>query len=106
MTTTVPVAKPAQAFLSLLLSDLLGAGGTPILTFLAAFGAANGDPLKIEMAWIALQGGEIGQVPTFESMLSNQIATALAAKVQALMTSKAPPPLAAYVPAVTGGISG
>jgi hypothetical protein len=37
------------------------------------------------MAWIALQGGEIGQVPTFESLLSNQIATALAAKVQALM---------------------
>jgi len=90
-TTVVPVAKPAQAFLSLLLSDLLGAGGTPILTFLAAFGAANGDPLKIEMAWIALQGGEVGQVPTFESLLSNQIATALAAKVQALMGAHAAP---------------
>lgn len=81
MTPSAP--NPAQAFLNLILQDLLSLGSQPMLTFLAAFGNAAGDPLKIEAAWIAFQGAEIGELPGFEGLLSTQIANFLAAKVKA-----------------------
>jgi len=83
MSTPAPVATTGQTFVSLLLKDIITTGGSPLLTFLSAFGAAAGDPIKIEAAFIALQGAEIGQLTPFESLLSGQIASALTAKIQA-----------------------
>lgn len=78
---------PSQSFLNLILSDLLSTGGQPLLTFLAAFGAAAGDPVKITAAWVAFQGAEIGQLPALEATLSNQLSTFLSSKVQAAITA-------------------
>jgi hypothetical protein len=91
MSTPVPVPTltAGQKFFQLLLQDVLSTGGTPLLTFLAAFGAAAGDPVKIEEAFVALTGAEVGQLPAFEGLISQQIAAALTAKVQAAMTPKA-----------------
>ncbi len=92
MTTPTVVAEvesTAQAFLALILKDALTAGAQPLLTFLAAFGSAAGDPIKIEAAWVAFRGAEIGQLPAFEAALSAQIAAALTARVQALVAKVA-----------------
>jgi len=89
--TTPAASTPAyQQLLNLILSDVLSTGGTPLLTFLAAFGAAAGDPLKIEAAWIAFRGAEIGQLPTLEATLSAQLSAFLTAKVQGAMAKYAP----------------
>ena len=85
VTPATPAVSAQQQILNLILSDLLSTGGTPLLTFLAAFGAAGGDPAKITAAWIAFQGAEIGQLPALELTLSQQLAAFLTSKVQALM---------------------
>lgn len=89
MSTPNPILTAGQKFFQQLLQDLLSTGGTPLLSFLAAFGAAAGDPVKIEAAFIALSGAEVGQLPAFEGLVSQQIAAALIAKVQAEMAPKA-----------------
>lgn len=81
--------SPAQTLKNLILSDLLSTGGTPLLTFLSAFGAAAGDPVKIGEAWLAFEGAEIGQLPVLETTLSTQLAAFLAAKVKAEITKVA-----------------
>ena len=76
-----------QAILAILESDVLTTEGTPILTFLTAFGAAAGDPLKITAAWIQLQGALIGGLPGVETALAQQIAQALQAKLVAAIAA-------------------
>ena len=96
--STNPAVSAAQSFLNLVLSDALSVGGAPLLAFLAAFGAAAGDPLKIQAAWVAFQGAEIGALPALEATLSEQLAAFLAAKVQAAIAAvkaAAPAPAAA-----------
>jgi transglycosylase-like protein with SLT domain len=90
MSTPVPVPTltAGQKFFQLLLQDVLSTGGTPLLTFLASFGAAAGDPVKIEAAFVALTGAEVGQLGPFEALISGQISAALITKVQAAMTLK------------------
>lgn len=85
MSTPTPVTTPAQTLQQMILMDLLSTGGQPLLTFLSAFGAAAGDPIKIGEAWVAFQGAEIGQLPALEAMLSSQLAAFLSAKVKAEM---------------------
>lgn len=75
--------NPVQQFLNLILSDVLTVGGSPLLTFLSAFGAAAGDPVKITAAWVAFTGAETGQLPALEATLSTQLSQFLIAKVQA-----------------------
>jgi hypothetical protein len=84
MSTPVPTA--GQAFLAMLESDLLTSASGPLLTFLTAFGAAAGDPTKIALAWVGLQGSLIGSLPALEAALSQQIAAALTAKLQEAIT--------------------
>ena len=81
MSTVTPTA--GQAILAVIESDLLVAGGTPLLTFLQQFGAAAGDPIKIVAAWAELRGGLLGSLPGLEATLSGQIAMALETKLQA-----------------------
>lgn len=76
-----------QQILAVLELDFLTAAGAPLLTFLSAAGAANGDPLKLSAALVALQGSLIGQLPSFEATLSQQIATALQAKLAAAIAA-------------------
>lgn len=76
-----------QQILAVLELDFLTAAGQPLITFLGAVGAAAGDPLKISAALVALQGSLIGQLPTFEASLSQQIATALQAKLAAAIAA-------------------
>jgi hypothetical protein len=76
-----------QAFLAVIESDILTAAGSPLLAFLTEFGAAGGDPIKITLAWVKLQGGLIGGLPGVEVALAQQIATALQAKLVAAINS-------------------
>jgi len=76
-------ASSGQTLLAILESDILTAAGAPLLQFLTAFGAAGGDQLKIAMAFVALQGELVGSLPSLESALSQQLAAALTAKLQA-----------------------
>jgi hypothetical protein len=76
--------------LAIIEADLLTAAGSPLLTFLTAFGAAAGDPVKIAAASVQLQGSLIGALPGLESTLAQQIAAALAAKLQAAITAASP----------------
>jgi len=86
---TMSTPSASQSFLNLILSDVLSTGGSPLLTFLAAFGSAAGDPVKITEAWVAFQGAEIGALPALEATLSQQLASFLSAKVQASMAKPA-----------------
>ena len=79
-----------QAFLALIESDLLTSAATPLLTFLTAFGAAGGDPLKVGLAFVKLQGDLLGGLPGLESALAVQIAQALTAKIEAALTAVKP----------------
>jgi len=72
-----------KAILTVIEGDLLAAEGGPLITFLTAFGAAAGDPVKIAAAWVGLQGSFVASLPQLEATLSQQIATALTAKLQA-----------------------
>jgi hypothetical protein len=76
-----------QAILAVIESDLLTAGGAPLINFVTAFGAAGGDPLKIAAAWVQLQGAVVGVLPSLEVTLSQQIAAALTAKLAAAIAS-------------------
>jgi aryl-alcohol dehydrogenase-like predicted oxidoreductase len=93
-----------QGILAIIESDVLTAAGSPLLAFLTEFGAAGGDPVKIALAWVKLQGGLIGGLPGVEVALAQQIASALQAKltaaIQAIQAKVAPPPAA-----VTGTIA-
>jgi hypothetical protein len=91
MSTPNPAPSSGQQFFAMILHDLLSTGGSPLLTFFAAFGAAAGDPIKIGEAFLALQGAEIGQLTPFESLLSQQIAAAFIAKIKGVM-GQAPAP--------------
>jgi hypothetical protein len=77
-----------QAFLALIESDLLTAAGQPLLSFLTAFGAAGGDPIKVTLAWVKLQGDLLGGLPGLESQLAVQIAQALTTKIEAALAPK------------------
>lgn len=76
-----------QSFVNTVIADALSAGGSPLLNFLSAFGAAAGDPAKITAAFVAFEGAELGALPSFEAVLSQQIAAALTARVQAAIAS-------------------
>ena len=89
MSTPAPTA--GAAFLAMLESDLLTTASGPLLAFLTAFGAAAGDPTKIALAWVGLQGSLVGSLPVLEATLSQQIAAALTAKLQAAITAIKPP---------------
>ena len=91
MSTVNPVVTAGQSFFAMILKDIITTGGSPLLTFLAAFGAAAGDPVKIQLALGALAASEAGQLTPFEALLSQQIATGLATKLQGLMASHVPP---------------
>jgi hypothetical protein len=73
--------------LAVIESDLLTTAGAPLLAFLTSFGAAGGDPAKIALAWVALQGALLGSLPTLEATLSQQIAAALTAKLESAITA-------------------
>lgn len=79
-----------QAFLALLESDLLTTAAQPLLTFLTDFSAAAGDPLKLGLAWVKLQGNLLGGLPGLEAELSVQIAQSLTAKITAALTAVKP----------------
>lgn len=72
-----------KLILAVLLSDSLQAEGPAVIKFLTAFGAAQGDPLKVLAAYTALQGDFLGALPQLEATLSQQIGQALTAKLQA-----------------------
>lgn len=76
-------SNAGSAILAVLTSDALTTEGPPLITFLTAFGAAAGDPLKIAAAWAKLQGDILGSLPSFEATLSAQIASVLTTKLQA-----------------------
>lgn len=76
-----------SAILGVVTSDILTAEGPVLIKFLTAFGAANGDPLKLTAAWIGLQGDVVASVPGLEATLSQQIAAALTAKLQATIAA-------------------
>lgn len=97
MSTVNPVAatiqSTAKTFLNIIVFDALSTGGTPVITFLAAFGSAAGDPIKIKAACAAFLGEEVGELPSFEALVSSQLANFLTEKVKAEM-AKVPAPAA------------
>ena len=72
---------------ALIESDILASAGPALISFLTAFGAANGDGVKIGLAALKLQGDLAGALPTFEAALSQQLSTALIAKVNAAIAA-------------------
>lgn len=78
------------ALLAVLESDLLTTAAGPLLAFLTAFGAAAGDPTKIALAWVGLQGSLLAGLPGLEATIAQQIAAALTAKLQSAITSIKP----------------
>jgi len=84
MSTPVPTQNLGQELLSILKTQALTSFGGPILSFLQAIEAANGDPIKQGAAWVKLQGDAIGAAPTALGGLEGELAAILAAKVQAL----------------------
>lgn len=88
MSSTNPTA--GAALLAVLESDLLTSAATPLLNFLTAFGAAAGDPTKIALAWVGLQGSLLAGLPSLEATIAEQIAAALTAKLQHAITAIKP----------------
>lgn len=84
---STPSPTVGAALLAVLESDLLTTAGAPLLSFLTAFGAAAGDPTKIALAWVGLQGSLLGSLPALEATLSQQIAAALTAKLQSAISA-------------------
>lgn len=78
-----------QVILDFIKTDALTTFGKPLLTFLTAVEAANGDKLKEMAAVIQLQGNLVAAAPTALGEVESQIASALAAKLQAAMSSVA-----------------
>ena len=72
-----------QALLQLIVSDGLVAVATPLANFGAAEAAANGDPIKLGAAAIALEANLFAAAPTALGGLETQLATALTARVAA-----------------------
>jgi hypothetical protein len=79
-----------QQLLSIIETDALVNFAPPLLTFLTAVQAANGDPIKLGVAWVKLQGDAVAAAPTALGGLEGQLAALLAAKVQSLATAAAP----------------
>jgi hypothetical protein len=75
-----------QAILAVLESDLLTAAGGPLLAFLQST-KANPSPMNFAAQWVALQGAVVGQLPSFEATVAQQIITVLQAKLQAAITA-------------------
>lgn len=83
--------KAGSAILGVLESDTLAVEGPAIIAFLTDFGAAAGDPLKLSAAFVKLQGAFVGSLPQLEATISQQIAAALTAKLQALIAAAQAP---------------
>jgi Transglycosylase SLT domain len=75
-----------QAILAVLESDLLTAAGGPLLAFLQST-KANPSPMNFAAQWVALQGAVVGQLPSFEATVAQQIITVLQTKLQAAITA-------------------
>jgi hypothetical protein len=75
-----------QTLLTLLEDDALLSFGTPLVNFFTSVASANGDPLKVGAAWVALQGALVGAAPGALGGLESQLATLIATKVQDLVT--------------------
>jgi hypothetical protein len=73
--------------LAIIEGDLLNAAGSPLLTFLAQFAAAAGDPAKVTAAVVQLEGALVGALPGLEGTLAQQIAAALTAKLQQALSN-------------------
>jgi len=85
-----PNPNLGQALLSALETDLLTSFAQPLINFLTAFGAAGGDPVKVALAWVGLQGALVAALPNFEVAVSQQISNTLIAKLQAALNSAKP----------------
>ena len=83
MSTPAPTQSLGQQLLTLIENDALTSFGPPLLTFLQAVQAAQGDPIKITAAWVQLQGGIVGAAPSALGGLESQLAGIIAAKIQA-----------------------
>ena len=84
--TSTSVGAQVLAFIE---ADALTSFGTPLLTFLTAVQAAQGDPIKQGAAFVQLQGNLVAASPTALAGLENQLAQVLATKIQALQAAAA-----------------
>ena len=78
---------PAQvSLLQMLENDVLLSAGPALLTFLTNVQAAQGDVLKQAAAWVQLQGNLIQAAPALVGSIEGQLASTIAAKIQAAVT--------------------
>lgn len=74
-----------QQLLALVENDALTAFGPPLLAFLSAVEAAQGDKIKQAAAFVKLQGDAVAAAPAALGGLESQLAALLATKIQALI---------------------
>lgn len=88
-----------KLILAVLLSDALETEGPVVITAINQVGAARGDPFKLAAAWVQFQGAVVGALPSLEADVSEQIATALTAKIQDAINKAQAATTAAATPA-------
>lgn len=84
---STPSPTLGQQLLSFIEQDGLTTFGVALLNFLNAEVVAQGDPIKMAAAFIALEGNLIAQGPAFLAGLETQLAQLLAAKLSAKLAA-------------------
>lgn len=87
MTTTTTSPNVGQELLAILEGQALVAFGPNLLAFLTAVQAANGDPIKLALAWNALTANLIASAPTALGGLEGQLASIVSSQVSSFLSA-------------------
>jgi hypothetical protein len=87
VSTPNPVVAPSTSvqseILAVLKQDVFGVLEQPLLTFLTALSAAQGDRIKIAAAFLQFEGNLAPALPAFIAELEQQLAAWLTARIEA-----------------------